>query len=261
MFAAGTGTFLLEVIKCILKEIPKQTGKQKDYINDHILKNIYGFEYLMAPYAIAHLKLCQFLKEFYDFKFPNEYLRPQIFLTNTLHITSISSQESFKAFFPAISAENKLVNEIKNKPILVILSNPPYNTGSKNNNAYILNLIKSYKTIKNEPFNEKAIISLNDDYVKFIRFSEHKIESADEGFLGIITNNGFLDNIIFRGMRYHLLQTFDEIYITNLHGNLRKKEKTDDGSNDENIFDIQTGVAISIFIKNKDETKKKNLVI
>ncbi|UPA14311.1 type ISP restriction/modification enzyme [Borrelia turicatae] len=255
-FAAGTGTFLLEVIKCILKEIPKQTGKQKDYINDHILKNIYGFEYLMAPYAVAHLKLCQYLKEICDFKFENEYLRPQIFLTNTLDITSISSQESFKMFFPAISAENKLVNEIKNKPILVILGNPPYNAGSKNNNAYILNLIKSYKTIKNKPLNEKAIISLNDDYVKFIRFSEHKIESADEGLLGIITNNGFLDNIIFRGMRYHLLKTFDEIYITNLHGNLRKKEKTDDGSNDENIFDIQTGVAISIFIKYKDETKK-----
>ncbi|AHH14727.1 type ISP restriction/modification enzyme [Borrelia hermsii] len=258
-FATGTGTFLLEVIKCILKEIPKQTGKQKDYINDHILKNIYGFEYLMAPYAVAHLKLCQFLKKVCDFKFGNEHLRPQIFLTNTLDVTLISNQESFKAFFPAISEENKLVNEIKNKPILVILGNPPYNAESKNNNNYILNLIKSYKTMDNTPLNEKNIVSLNDDYVKFIRFSEHKIENADEGLLGIITNNGYLDNITFRGMRYHLLKTFDEIYIFNLHGNLRKKEKTDDGSTDENIFDIQTGVAIAIFIKYKEKSKQNKL--
>ncbi|AHH04267.1 Adenine-specific methyltransferase (plasmid) [Borrelia nietonii YOR] len=258
-FATGTGTFLLEVIKCILKEIPKQTGKQKDYINDHILKNIYGFEYLMAPYAVAHLKLCQFLKKVCDFKFGNEHLRPQIFLTNTLDVTLTSNQESFKAFFPAISEENKLVNEIKNKPILVILGNPPYNAESKNNNNYILNLIKSYKTMDNTPLNEKNIVSLNDDYVKFIRFSEHKIENADEGLLGIITNNGYLDNITFRGMRYHLLKTFDEIYIFNLHGNLRKKEKTDDGSTDENIFDIQTGVAIAIFIKYKEKSKQNKL--
>ncbi|AHH11428.1 N-6 DNA methylase (plasmid) [Borrelia coriaceae] len=255
-FATGTGTFLLEVIKCILKEIPKQTGKQKDYINEHVLKNIYGFEYLMAPYAVAHLKLSQYLREVCNFKFESEQARSQIFLTNTIDLTPVSNQESFKAFFPAISEENKLVNEIKNKPILVILGNPPYNAGSKNNNAYILKLIKSYKTIDNIPLNEKAIISLNDDYVKFIRFSEHKIENADEGLLGIITNNGFLDNIIFRGMRYHLLKTFDEIYIINLHGNLRKKEQTDDGNNDENVFDIQTGVAISIFVKYKDSTKK-----
>lgn len=258
-FATGTGTFLLEVIKCILKEIPKQTGKQKDYINDHILKNIYGFEYLMAPYAVAHLKLCQFLKKVCDFKFGNEHLRPQIFLTNTLDVTLISNQESFKAFFPAISEENKLVNEIKNKPILVILGNPPYNAESKNNNNYILNLIKSYKTIDNTPLNEKNIVSLNDDYVKFIRFSEHKIEIADEGLLGIITNNGYLDNITFKGMRYHLLKTFDEIYILNLHGNLRKKEKTDTGKVDENVFDIQTGVAIAIFIKYKEKLKQNKL--
>ncbi|ABF82190.1 putative methylase, partial (plasmid) [Borrelia hermsii DAH] len=258
-FATGTGTFLLEVIKCILKEIPKQTGKQKDYINDHILKNIYGFEYLMAPYAVAHLKLCQFLKKVCDFKFGNEHLRPQIFLTNTLDVTLISNQESFKAFFPAISEENKLVNEIKNKPILVILGNPPYNAESKNNNNYILNLIKSYKTVDNTPLNEKNIVSLNDDYVKFIRFSEHKIEIADEGLLGIITNNGYLDNITFRGMRYHLLKTFDEIYILNLHGNLRKKEKTDTGKVDENVFDIQTGVAIAIFIKYKEKSKQNKL--
>ncbi|AYE36923.1 DNA methyltransferase (plasmid) [Borrelia turcica IST7] len=257
-FATGTGTFLLEVIKCILKEVPKESGKQQDYITSHILKNIYGFEYLMAPYAVAHFKLFQYLKEICNFKFENENERLKIFLTNTLDLTEKTSQVEFQAFLPAISEENKLVNEVKNKPILVILGNPPYNVGSKNNNNHILKLMKAYKAIENKQLDERAIISLNDDYVKFIRFSEHKIENASEGLLGIITNNGYLDNVTFRGMRYHLLKTFDEIYILNLHGNSRKKEKTDDGDIDENIFDIQTGVAIGIFIKNKtrEETNK-----
>nr|WKT13842.1 N-6 DNA methylase [Borrelia sp. BU AG58] len=258
-FAAGTGTFLLEVIKCILKEIPKESGKQQDYITTHILKNIYGFEYLMAPYAVAHLKLFQYLKEICSFKFQNEDSRLKIFLTNTLDLTEPTSQGEFQAFFPAISAENKLVNEVKNKPILVILGNPPYSAKSKNNNDYILNLIKDYKTIENKQLNENAITALNDDYVKFIRFAEHKIENANEGLLGIITNNGYLDNVTFRVMRYKLLKTFDEIYILNLHGNLRKKEKTIAGDMDENVFDIQTGVAISIFIKDKTRDKTNKL--
>ncbi|UGQ16653.1 type ISP restriction/modification enzyme [Borrelia sp. RT5S] len=257
-FATGTGTFLLEVVKCILSEIPPQTGKQEQYIKDHILQNIYGFECLMAPYAVAHLKLSQYLKEVYNFELgsvENEGLRLQIFLTNTLDLTAPAIQENFKAFLPAISKENKLANEIKNKPILVILGNPPYNAGSKNNNAHILGLMRDYK----KDLGERAIIALNDDYVKFIRFAEHNIENSNKGLLGIVTNNGFLDNITFRGMRLHLLKTFDEVYIINLHGNSRKKEKADDGSVDENVFDIQTGIAISIFIKHQDVAKKNDL--
>ncbi|UGQ17700.1 Eco57I restriction-modification methylase domain-containing protein [Borrelia sp. RT1S] len=256
-FATGTGTFLLEVVKCILSEIPPQTGKQEQYIKDHIFQNIYGFEYLMAPYAVAHLKLSGYLKEVCNFELgsiENEGLRLQIFLTNTLDKTEQEIQENFKAFLPAISKENKLANEIKNKPILVILGNPPYNAGSKNNNAHILGLIKDYK----KDLFERAIIALNDDYVKFIKFAESNIEKSSKGLLGVVTNNGFLDNITFRGMRHHLLKTFDRIYIINLHGNSRK-EKADDGSADENVFDIQTGIAISIFIKYQDITKKNDL--
>ncbi|AHH11707.1 N-6 DNA methylase (plasmid) [Borrelia coriaceae] len=258
-FATGTGTFLLEVIKEILKEIKKESGKQEYYINTHILKNIYGFEYLMTPYAVTHLKLSQYLKEVFNVDFNNKDNKLQVFLTNTLDITTIPDQKSFTGLFPAISEENELTNEVKRKPILVILGNPPYSSESKNNNEYILNLVKEYKQIKNMPLNEKNHKPLNDDYVKFIRFAEHKFEKPEEGLIGIITNNGYLDNITFRGMRYHLLSTFDEIYILNLHGNLRKKEKTDDNKIDENIFDIQTGVAIAIFAKYKDELKKNQL--
>lgn len=258
-FATGTGTFLLEVIKAILDKITEKSGKRPEYIDNHILKNIYGFEYLMAPYAVAHLKLSQYLKEVCNVDFDNERTRLQVFLTNTLDITKIPDQKGLAGFFPAISEENELTNEVKHKEILVILGNPPYSTGSKNNNEYILNLMKKYKEIEGKSIKEKALISLNDDYAKFIRFAESKFEKPEEGLLGVITNNGYLDNITFRGMRYHLLKTFDEIYILNLHGNIRKKEKTDDGSIDENVFDIQTGVAIAIFIKFKEKEKKNKL--
>ncbi|WKC72925.1 hypothetical protein [Borreliella yangtzensis] len=130
----------------------------------------------------------------------------------------------------------------------------------------ILNLVNDYKKIENESINERNTKTLNNDYVKFIRFAENKLEdnkerflsikSSEEGLLGIVTNNGYLDNITFRGMRYHLLKTFDEIYILNLHGSSRKKEKTEDGSVDENVFDIQTGVSIAIFVKYKEKKNK-----
>ncbi len=146
----------------------------------------------------------------------------------------------------------------ENNLMLVILGNPPYCVKSKNNNEYILNLIKAYRAIEGNPLKDIST-ALNDDYVKFIRFAENKIENLDEGLLGIVSNNGYLDNVTFRGMRYHLLKTFDEIYILNLHGNKRKKEKTDDGQKDENVFDIMVGVAIAVFIKYKEKEKKKKL--
>ncbi|WP_210362447.1 type ISP restriction/modification enzyme [Borreliella garinii] len=270
-FATGTGTFLLEVIRTIiLKEIPEESGRQKDYINLHILKNLYGFEYLMAPYVVAHLKLSQYLKEVCKFDF-NKDSKLKVYLTNTLDLKEITDQKFFSfSFFKDIAKETKEANEIKRNPILVILGNPPYSAESKNNNQYILNLVNDYKKIKNSPINERNTKTLNDDYVKFIRFAENKLEDnkkeglltikgSEEGLLGIITNNGYLDNITFRGMRHHLLSTFDEIYILNLHGSSRKKEKTDDGSIDENVFDIQTGVAIAIFTKYKEKEKKNKL--
>ncbi|WP_445435750.1 N-6 DNA methylase [Candidatus Borreliella tachyglossi] len=149
----ATGTFLLEVVKCILKEVPVESGKQKDYITNHILQNIYGFEYLMAPYVVAHLKLFEYLKEVCNFQFESEEMKLKIFLTNTLDLTVPTDQENLKAIFPTISEENKLVSKIKNSPILVILGNPPYNSESKNNNTHIMNLMRAYKNINGEPLN------------------------------------------------------------------------------------------------------------
>jgi len=238
-FATGTGTFLRDIISLILDEIPEKSGKKDLIIKDHILKNLYGFEYLIAPYTIAHLKLSQFLKEkSYTLK-NNE--RFEIYLTNTLE--PLNPQGSF--FLPALSKEAKEAQKIKDKKILVITGNPPYNVKSKNNSDWILEEIKEYK-----PEDEKNINPLSDDYIKFIRFAHKKMENLDKGVIGIITNNSFINGLIHRKMRNSLLNGFSEIYVINLHGNSNIGETSPDGSKDENVFDIKQGVSISIFAKN-----------
>jgi predicted helicase len=132
--------------------------------------------------------------------------------------------------------------------MLVIIGNPPYRVASLNNGEFILNLINDYKFVDGKSLGEKKH-SLNDDYVKFIRFAQHKIDQVDEGIVGLVTNHGFIDNPTFRGMRASLLKTFNQIYIIDLHGNAKKKETSPDGSVDENVFDIQQGVCITFFIK------------
>ncbi len=261
-FATGTGTFLLEIFKNIFEKLPPKSGKQNLIIKEHILKNLYGFEYLIAPYTIAHLKLSQFLID-NGYIFDNNE-RLQIYLANTLEPVS----PSYNAFIPALSEESKLAKDVKEKPILVITGNPPYSGHSQNpswkikksykNNkevskkvlTWIGEQIEKYKFVDSKPLGEKNPKWLQDDYVKFIRFAQHKMEEVDEGIVGIITNHSFLDNPTFRGMRQSLMNTFDEMYFLDLHGNAKKKEKTPDGGKDENVFDIEQGVCISILIKN-----------
>ncbi len=243
-FACGTGTFLLEVFQRIFDNIGgADKGRADPIVREHILKNIYGFEYLIAPYTIAHLKLSQFLRDRGHPLKDNERL--QVFLTNTLE--PIEPQKNF--LLPAISAEVEAAQAVKEKPILVILGNPPYSGHSKNKGAWITTAIAAYR----EGFPELSKPAqgkwLQDDYVKFIRFAQMKMDAVEEGIVGVITNHSWLDNPTFKGMRKSLLETFDQILIVNLHGNSKKKERTPDGDDDENVFDIEQGVAISIFVK------------
>lgn len=258
-FATGTGTFIIEILKQIFETIPAQNKQFKEMlIKDHILKNIYGFEYLIAPYTVAHLKLSQFLKE-NDYKL-NDKERFQLFLTNTLEpIADIPPN----IFTKALSAEGKLAQKVKDKPILVITGNPPYSGHSKNTGDWITNLLKgndiwatekiekqaNYYKVDGKPLGERNPKWLQDDYVKFIRFAQYKIDRAGQGVVGIITSHSFLDNPTFRGMRQSLMQSFDQLYFIDLHGNSKKREKTPEGHTDQNVFDIEQGVAISIFIK------------
>ncbi|MHA1491725.1 MAG: type ISP restriction/modification enzyme [Promethearchaeota archaeon] len=268
-FATGTGTFLVEVFSQILEGLPSSSGKRNLIIKDHLLKNIYGFEYLIAPYTIAHLKLSQYLKENH---YPlDEDEKLQIYLTNTLE--PIQPQKNL--FLPALSREGEAAQKIKDKPILVITGNPPYKGHSinpskkyiiqkdKNGNnirklvkTWIGKLIESYFQVDGQPLKERNPKWLNDDYVKFIRFAQWKMEQVEEGVVGIITNHSFLDNPTFRGMRQSLMNTFNQMYFLDLHGNLKKKEKSPDGSVDENVFDIEPGVCVSILIRKSDIAKK-----
>jgi len=212
-------------------------------IREHALKNLYGFEYLIAPYTIAHLKLSQLL---HDRKFvmqPRERL--QIYLTNTLE--PIEPQQNW--LLPALSKEVELAQNVKNQPVLVITGNPPYKGHSLNKGKWITGLIESYKQVDGRPLGEKNPKWLQDDYVKFIRFAQWKMDRVEEGVVGIITNHSFLDNPTFRGMRQSLMQTFNRIYVLDLHGNAKKKERTPEGGKDENVFDIEQGVCISIMVR------------
>jgi len=262
-FATGTGTFLRDIIALILEDLPPKSGKKDLIIKDHILKNLYGFEYLIAPYTIAHIKLSQFLRE-KEYKLKDDE-RFEIYLTNTLE--PLNPQINF--LLPALTKESQEAQKIKDKKILVITGNPPYSGHSQNPSekyieengkrkkvkTWIGELIQDYYTVDGQPLGERNPKWLQDDYVKFIRFAQNKISQTGEGVIGIITNHSFLDNPTFRGMRRSLMNTFDRIYFIDLHGNTKKNEKCPDGSKDDNVFDIEQGVCISLFVK-KEGLKK-----
>ncbi|WP_390474106.1 type ISP restriction/modification enzyme, partial [Helicobacter pylori] len=308
-FATGTGTFLLEAFRKALETRKTSDGgtstKEDKYQN--LLKQFYGFEYLIAPYAIAHLNLSQAFKQ--EFKKPlkeNDALK--IILTNTLIQPSEIAAD--RGMQPIFETELKSAQEIKkDENILIITGNPPYSGASSNEGLFewevkatygidpkfqtieieknvkltdkIKTLLKnlqtqkesSNKSVKNT--NKDALKSLKqlhskyklqdernskwllDDYVKFMRFAQNKIESLGHGLFGFISNNAFLDNPTFRGLRRSLLECYDELYILNLHGNARKKEKTPQGAKDENVFNIMQGVSINLFVKNPQVVRQK----
>lgn len=259
--AVGTGTFLTEVLRSIYARFEGQEGRWPTYVHQDLLPRLHGFELMMAPYVIAHLKLGMFLKET-KFKYFNRRLG--IYLTNSLE-ESETPKDLFSGFgfAESIAEESKEAAIIKNKtPIMVVIGNPPYSISSSNasigpdgKKTMIGRLIDDYKKNLNE-----QKLNLDDDYIKFIRYAEHFIEKNKTGIVAMITNNSYIDGITHRQMRKHLLETFDDIYIVDLHGNSKKKEIAPDGGKDVNVFDIQQGVAISIFIRNKVEKKELGTV-
>jgi predicted helicase len=264
--ACGTGTFLYYVIRHIHDTLTSsgQKGQWNSYVSENLLKRVFGFELLMAPYAVAHLKLGLLLQEL-GYKFESDE-RLGVYLTNTLEEAAKIAQHVL-AFADYIAAESEAANSIKReKKIMVILGNPPYSGHSANRSWEIKNgkkvptfigrLLQDYYLVDGKSLGEKNPKWLQDDYVKFIRFGQWRIERTGYGILSFISNHGYLDNPTFRGMRQQLMQSFSEIRILDLHGNTKKKEKAPDGSKDENVFDIQQGVAIGIFVK-KPETQEQ----
>ncbi|HEX7456320.1 MAG TPA: type ISP restriction/modification enzyme [Candidatus Nanoarchaeia archaeon] len=256
--ASGTLTFPAEAIRLAIKEYKKKYGDGgiRELIKDHILKNFYAFELMMAPYAVGHLKIGFVLDEF-GYKLLEDE-RFNLYLTNTLDFTKEDPNRLPGIFEQTIAKESGEALEVKESiPIMVIMGNPPYSGVSENKGEWILKQIEEYKKIEGESLGERNPKWIQDDYVKFFRFAQWKIEKTGAGILGFITNHAWLDNPTFRGMRYSLLKTFDEIYILNLHGSALKKEKTPEGGKDENVFDIQAGVSISIFVKKPKSNEKK----
>lgn len=241
--ATGTGTFLAEVVNQIYDRYRDQQGIWQQYVEQHLLPRLNGFEILMASYAVAHLKLDMLLGET-GYQHQTDK-RLHIYLTNSLEE---SNNEPRTLFAQWLSREATEANVIKRDcPVMVMIGNPPYSVSSQNKGEWINQLLDDYKA----DLNERNIQPLSDDYIKFIRLGQHYIEKNGEGVLAFICNNSFLDGVIHRQMRKSLTQTFDKIYVLDLHGNSRKKETTPDGGKDENVFDIMQGVSINIFIKKR----------
>lgn len=265
--ATGTGTFLWLVYLRTLGELKEKglSGLIESKTRNQILKNFYGLEILITPYIIAHLKLSMILKRWhYEL---SEGERVQVYLTNSL---DQGAEHALIPFMKEINEERRVAHElVMKKPILAIIGNPPYSGHSANKGKWIDDLLKNgyvradgskdegYYKMDGQPLGEKNPKWLQDDYVKFIRLAQWKIDKAGKGVVGFITNHAYLDNPTFRGMRQSLMQSFERIYIVNLHGNSKKKEKSPDGSKDENVFDIQQGTAIVLLVKNPEISDKK----
>ena len=260
--ATGTGTFLRETIALIRNTIYGKGlgGAWPEYVRNHLLPRLFGFELLMAPYVICHLKLALELGEPDEgFRMPTGQ-RLGVFLTNTLEEPHESTTGAL--FAHDIAREAESANSVKqDKPVMVMLGNPPYSGHSENKGAWISRLLRgqdgkkatgSYFHVDGQPLGERNPKWLNDDYVKFMRFAQRRIERTGEGVLGFVTNHAYLYNPTFRGMRQSLMEAFDEIYLLDLHGNVKKKERNPDGGKDENVFDIQQGVAIGLFVRRPD---------
>jgi predicted helicase len=254
--AGGTLTFPAEALKVAVQEYTDKYGEggKTKLIRNQILPNYYAFELMMAPYAIGHLKM-SFLFEELGYRLKDDE-RFNLYLTNTLEMEDLAQVDI--PGLSSLSEESHLAGKVKkDQPILVICGNPPYSGISSNINEWTEKLLKqnidgatSYYEVDGKPLGEKKVW-LQDDYVKFLRFAQWKIQKAGFGITGMITNHSYLDNPTFRGMRQSLMKTFNEIYILDLHGNSLKKETCSDGSKDENVFDIRQGVAIALFVKQK----------
>ncbi len=247
--ATGTATFLHSIIDLMHESFTGNEGMWSGYVSEHLLPRLFGFELLMAPYTVAHMKLgVQLAETGYDFR-SKERLR--VYLTNTLEEEFEVGEMLFAEWL--VEEANAAGNVKYDAPVMVVIGNPPYSGHSANKGKWISGLLHdktgNYFEVDGQPLKERNPKWLNDDYVKFIRFAQWRIERTGYGILAFITNHSYLDNPTFRGMRQSLLQSFDEIYILDLHGNSKKKEHSPDGTKDENVFDIQQGVAIGVFVK------------
>ncbi len=255
--ATGTATFLVEVIDIIHRTLVAKWKQQRltdaqqqaawnDYVPKHLLPRLHAFELMMAPYAIAHMKIGLKLAET-GYRFGSEE-RARIYLTNALEPWV---RQLPLIGFDALAHEAAAVNEIKrHKRFTVVIGNPPYAGVSANHGEWITGLIDAYRFVDGQPLKEKKVW-LKNDYVKFLRLSQLTVDTSGSGIVGMITDHSYLDSPTFRGLRNSLLRSFTDVRLLNLHGNSKRRESTPSGGSDENVFDITQGVSIGLFIQNE----------
>jgi len=255
--ATGTGTFLAEVIRQIHQKFEGQKGIWSRYVENDLIPRLNGFEILMASYAMAHLKLDLLLTET-GFK-PTKDQRFRVYLANSLEESHPGAGTLFSHW---LSDEANQANDVKrDSPVMVVLGNPPYSIVSSNLSDSQRALVEKYKYVDGVKIKEKGALQfekiINDDYVKFISLGERFVNNNDEGVLAYINNHNFIDSPELRGLRWNLCKSFDKIFIIDLHGNAKKKEVCPDGSPDSNVFLIQQGVSINIFVKSGKKQKNE----
>ncbi|HWM95136.1 MAG TPA: type ISP restriction/modification enzyme [Thermoanaerobaculia bacterium] len=249
--AAGTMTFVVEAFRCAIEGWAAAYGRAgvPALIRDHLLPRSFGFELMMAPYAIGHLKMSLFLAE-KGYALGGED-RVNLLLTNALEKEDL--KQGFLPGLPSLAREVRKAAEVKeDRRICVVLGNPPYSGHSANpveRKNKKKDPLRAYYQVDGEPLGEKNVKWLQDDYVKFLRFAQSRIDESGEGVVGLVLNHGYLDNPTFRGLRRSLMDSFEEIYVLDLHGNRRKREVSPDGARDENVFDIEQGVSILLAVK------------
>ncbi len=277
--AAGTLTFPAEIIRVAAATAKERFGIPPATICGQLLGNVYAFELMMAPYAIGHVKMNLLLSG-------KDYLRPlaeterfELYLTNTLEDddeeggeNGVKGRRSKKrrgeddgqsllfGVERALARETAEAHRIRDEvPIRAIVGNPPYAGHSANSGRWIRDLlagydrpdgrhVPGYDQIDGIPLGEKNPKWLQNDYVKFLRFAQWKIDQVGSGVVGFVTDHGWLANPTFRGLRQSLRGTFETIYVLDLHGNPRLRD-AQDPEPDENVFEIRQGVAIALLIK------------
>lgn len=268
--ATGTGTFLVEAIDVIHKTL---AGKWKgqghgqagvdalwnEYVPKHLLTRLHGYELLMAPYAIAHLKVGLKLHET-GYRFGSDE-RVRVYLTNALEPAQDNVQQVLAGTLPALAHEAAAVNEVKaDQRFTVLVGNPPYAVTSANNGEWITELVADYYQVDGKPLHERNPKVLKDDYVKFLRLGQFHIAATQAGVLGYITNHSYIANPTFRGQRSSFAGAFTTLAVYDLHGNARKKERTPAGTRDDNVFDILQGVAILFGIRTQNAPPHRHLL-
>ena len=254
--ATGTGTFLLCLIDFLRGRFANQAGLWNAFVHQHLLPRMHGFEILMAPYAICHLKLGLALAG-QGFAF-DQNERLNVFLTNSLENTARAvAQLPFQNFLTAEATE---ANRIKQtRPIMVVVGNPPYAVKSANMGTNARRLVARYREVDGQEIREGGTLALQraleNDYVKFIGFAQEQIERNGEGVIGFITANGYLEQPTLAGLRRSLMTSFDEVHVIDLHGYARA------GAGDENVFtQIAEGVAVLILVRRSGNHQRSALV-